>query len=155
MLPINRDPAALCPKFAELVGRFIQAWNLNHPEAPISLFEGLRVKGRQAELYAQGRSAPGKIVTNAPEGMSWHCYGLAADLVFDADPVKPGLQWTWDGKMPWPQMGAMAISMGLEWAGNWKFFKEYPHVQQTYGLQITEAHALYQSGGLLGVWATL
>lgn len=35
---------------------------------------------RQNELYAQGRTAPGRIVTKAKGGESPHQYGLAADV---------------------------------------------------------------------------
>lgn len=35
---------------------------------------------QQASLYAQGRTAPGPVVTNAPPGSSYHNYGAAADL---------------------------------------------------------------------------
>ena len=35
----------------------------------------------QAMLYAQGRSRPGKIVTQAKPGQSYHNYGLAFDWV--------------------------------------------------------------------------
>lgn len=35
---------------------------------------------RQNELYAQGRTTPGNIVTNAKGGESPHQYGLAADV---------------------------------------------------------------------------
>ena len=39
-----------------------------------------RTKAEQDSLYAQGRTAPGEIVTNAKGGDSYHNYGLAADL---------------------------------------------------------------------------
>ena len=47
--------------------------------------EVLRSSARQAELYAQGRSKPGKIVTNAKPGQSWHQYGLAIDFCLIID----------------------------------------------------------------------
>jgi len=155
MTPINRNITDLHPAFAAQIQGFLDAWNAAHPDQQLGMFEGLRVFPRQAELYAQGRTAPGSIVTNAPAGMSWHCYGLAADLVFDADPVKPGMQWTWDGKMPWPEMGAAAQAAGLEWAGAWLHFKEFPHVQNPHGMQLAEALELFNRGGLQAVWAAI
>lgn len=155
MITINRDLSALYPPFAADVSKFISAWNLNHPDTPVQIFEGFRSYGRQGELYAQGRTSPGHIVTNAPEGMSFHCYGIAVDLVFDADPVKPGIQWTWDGKMPWDKLSAMSISMGFESAGTWRTFKEWPHFQKTYGMQITEALEIARISGVNGVWEKL
>lgn len=41
----------------------------------------LRANATQADLYAQGRSKPGRIVTNAKPGHSPHNYSLAADYV--------------------------------------------------------------------------
>lgn len=174
---INRDPESLCPVFGADLKRFVASWNLNHPVQPVGIFEGFRTYERQQELYAKGRtmrsdipcfhdgkSNPvgtcprhplGAVATNAPAGLSWHNYGLAADIVFDADPVKPLLQASWDGKFPWDKLGAMGQAMGLEWAGAWRTFREFPHFQKTYGLQITEAHELFRTGGLQAVWAAL
>jgi hypothetical protein len=44
--------------------------------------EGFRSFERQADLYAQGRSVPGAIVTQAPPGKSMHNYGLASDWAY-------------------------------------------------------------------------
>lgn len=54
---------------------------------PFTLFvvEGLRTKERQAELYAQGRTKPGKIVTWTMA--SKHLEGRAVDLAPIADGV--------------------------------------------------------------------
>ena len=62
----------------------------------IRVTEGLRSWNEQQRLYEQGRTTPGKIVTNCPGGHSWHNLGLAVDEVFDiADqietkPLHPG-----------------------------------------------------------------
>lgn len=40
---------------------------------------GVRDSAQQAALYAQGRTAPGPVVTDAPAGTSAHEYGLAID----------------------------------------------------------------------------
>jgi hypothetical protein len=42
--------------------------------------EGHRTYERQRELYAQGRTAPGAIVTQALPGESAHNFGLACDI---------------------------------------------------------------------------
>ena len=42
-------------------------------------FYGLRTFAEQDALYAQGRSVPGSIVTNAKGGESPHNYGCASD----------------------------------------------------------------------------
>lgn len=48
---------------------------------PFRLFEGFRTPQRQWDLYAQGRTRPGSIVTKAQPWSSYHQYGIAGDFV--------------------------------------------------------------------------
>ena len=90
----------------------------------------------QSALYAQGRTAHGKIVTNAKAGQSFHNYRLAFDFV----PLVNGkAQWN-DAKL-FERCGVIAESVGLEWAGRWKSFKELAHCQATGGLKLTDLQA--------------
>lgn len=91
----------------------------------------------QAELYAQGRTKPGKIVTKAKPGQSWHNWKVAVDVV----PLRNGKP-VWgttgaDGQL-WEKVGEIGESVGLEWAGRWKTFKEYAHFQYTGGLTLAD-----------------
>lgn len=93
-----------------------------------------RDNASQDALYAQGRTKPGKIVTNAKAGQSWHNYRCAVDVV----PIVAGKP-RWDVKDEvWQQVGKLGKAAGLEWAGDWKRFKEYPHFQYTGGLTLTQ-----------------
>lgn len=90
----------------------------------------------QAALYAQGRTTPGEIVTNAAPGQSAHnisINGKPAALAFDAVPVVNGKpQWQTTGKQgaAWLQMGIIAAELGLKWGGNFKGkLKDCPHFQ--------------------------
>lgn len=87
----------------------------------------------QMALYAQGRTTAGVVVTNAPAGKSFHNYRVALDVV----PIINGKP-NWSDKLLWEQIGAIGESCGLEWAGRWKTFKEYPHFQYTGGLTIAQ-----------------
>lgn len=88
----------------------------------------------QNALYAQGRTAPGKIVTNAKAGQSWHNYRCAVDVV----PIVAGKP-RWDVKDEvWQKIGKLGKEAGLEWAGDWKRFREYPHFQYTGGLTMAQ-----------------
>ena len=88
----------------------------------------------QNALYAQGRTIPGKIVTNAKAGQSWHNYRCAVDVV----PIVAGKP-RWDVKdAVWQAIGKLGKEAGLEWAGDWKRFKEYPHFQYTGGLTMAQ-----------------
>src|SRR5271168_4639229 len=62
----------------------------------VRIDQGLRTWAQQALLYAQGRTAPGNIVTYAQPGESFHNYGLALDFV----PMLAGVP-IWDVKHPW------------------------------------------------------
>lgn len=88
----------------------------------------------QEALYAQGRTAPGRIVTNARAGQSFHNYRCAVDVV----PLLHGKP-VWDAKNSlWQDVGRIGKTAGLEWAGDWKRFKEYPHFQYTGGLTLAQ-----------------
>lgn len=101
-----------------------------------------RDNASQDALYAQGRTKPGKIVTNAKAGQSWHNYRCAVDVV----PIVAGKP-RWDVKDEvWQQVGKLGKAAGLEWAGDWKKFKEYPHFQYTGGLTLAQL----QSGAKIG-----
>lgn len=49
-------------------------------------YQGYRTFSQQDALYAEGRSSPGHVVTNARGGESAHCYGCASDwTIWDGD----------------------------------------------------------------------
>lgn len=115
----------------------------------VDCFSGLRTFKEQADLYAQGRTKPGKVVTKSLPGQSMHNWGVAFDLVFDADNWKPGMQWSWDDKWPWKKLGKLGESMGLEWGGNWTALRDYPHFQMTYGLHLDAFYDVYRKAKAL------
>ena len=91
----------------------------------------------QDALYAQGRTAPGKVVTNAKGGQSFHNYRLA----FDFCPIVNGKP-QWSDLPTFKRCGDIGASLGLEWAGNWKGnFREYAHLQWTNGLTLKDLQA--------------
>lgn len=91
----------------------------------------------QNALYAQGRTKPGKVVTNARGGESMHNFGLAIDVV----EIKNGEPlWTNDR---WAKIGQIGKSVGFEWGGDWKFIDK-PHFQNTRGLSLAQIQKLPQ-----------
>lgn len=90
----------------------------------------------QNALYAQGRTKPGRIVTNAKAGQSFHNYRLAFDVV----PIVNG-KAMWNDMRTFRRLGEIGKNIGLEWAGDWKAFKEYPHFQWTGGLSLGQLRA--------------
>jgi peptidoglycan L-alanyl-D-glutamate endopeptidase CwlK len=87
----------------------------------------------QNALYAQGRTAAGKIVTNAKAGQSFHNWRCAVDVV----PIVNG-KAVWNDNGTWARVGVIGKSVGLEWAGDWKRFKEFPHFQYTGGTTLAQ-----------------
>lgn len=90
----------------------------------------------QAALFEQGRSLPGKIVTNARAGESFHNHACAFDFV----PIVNG-KAQWNDDRTFAQCGQIAESVGLEWAGRWTKFTEFAHCQYTGGLTIKDLQA--------------
>jgi peptidoglycan L-alanyl-D-glutamate endopeptidase CwlK len=110
----------------------------------------LRTDKEQDELYAQGRTKPGKKVTNAKGGQSYHNYGLAFDicLIIDGKVASWDTLKDFDGdkKADWMEVVEIAKKHGWEWGGDWAKFKDAPHFQKTFGKKTSELKAL-RSGG--------
>lgn len=91
-----------------------------------------RNEADQASLFASGRSKRGPILTNAEPGQSAHNVmlgGSPAACAFDIVILKDG-KVQWDANDPlWKRAGEIGVKVGLEWAGNWQHFKEFPHFQ--------------------------
>lgn len=98
----------------------------------------LRTNAEQDALYALGRTKPGKIVTNAKGGSSYHNYGLAIDFVLL---VNGQVSWAVDKN--WAAVIAIFESYGWESGHRWKF-KDSPHVQKTFGKTIAQLAAAKQ-----------
>lgn len=119
-------------RFQPLVGRTAKALVAKMAELghPIRITSTYRSDSEQAMLYAQGRTMPGNIVTNAKPGESFHNYGVAFDVVFR----KEGFDAPED---LWQLLGATGKAIGLSWGGDWKSFPDRPHFEMTlrYNLQ--------------------
>jgi len=107
---------------------------------------GNRTWDEQAKIYAQGRSAPGKIVTNAKPGYSNHNYGIAVDMgVFKEgkylDGSKPSEAEAFHRKA-----AEVAAKYNIEWGGSWKSFKDYPHFEYRTGKTLSQLRQLVTEG---------
>ena len=101
--------------------------------------EGFRSKEYQDALYAKGRTAPGKIVTNAKGSTysSQHMWGVAFDiaindskLLYDAATIR--------------KVAVIAKGIGLGWGGDWKSIVDTPHFYlPKWGSTTSQLKALY------------
>jgi len=89
----------------------------------IKIIDGSRTYAQQDALYAQGRTKPGPIVTNARGGYSWHNFALAFDIG-----VFHGTEYLDDGH-EYDAVGAIGERLGLEWGGRWSAIVDKPHFQ--------------------------
>ena len=89
----------------------------------VKIICGLRSYAEQAELFAKGRTQPGRRVTNAGPGQSMHNFGLAFDVGVFVDgkylPESP----------QYLSAGAIGKELGLRWGGDFKSIKDEPHFE--------------------------
>ena len=134
----SRNVNDLNPRVKELCLKFIA--ECKSKGIDIIITSTYRSAQEQNALYAQGRTVAGKKVTNAKGGQSFHNFRLAFDVV----PLIAGKAVWGDNKL-WDRIGAIGKGVGLEWAGDWKNFKEMAHFQLTDGLTIKD----FQEGKVL------
>lgn len=80
----------------------------------------------QAKLYAQGRSAPGKIVTRAVAGSSPHNFQCAVDCwVMSED--GSSIDWNNQEYKEIARTHAAAVSDKIVWGGNFNSLVDLPH----------------------------
>lgn len=116
----------------------------------------LRTYKEQDDLYAIGRTKPGKIVTNAKGGESFHNFGLALDFCLLVDKDGNGTYETavWDTKSDydndnisdWQEVIKIFTAYGWECGINWKFI-DPPHVQKSFGYSVKQLQKLQQGVG--------
>lgn len=115
-----------------VVATYVQ---LQAEDIPFKIFEAYRFPQRQEDLYAQGRTQPGPIVTYAKPWFSYHQYGLAVDFVLYINGA-----WSWDDKTAtrkqwWAKLHQVGAAEGLM-----RLDFETPHLQ----LAGTSSNALYE-----------
>lgn len=119
-----RDITLCHPRLQTLAQELIKV--CNESGLKIKIGETFRTKEEQDDLYAQGRTKPGNVVTNAPGSSysSYHQWGTAFDI-YRAD--GKGAYYDSDGFFS--KAGAIGVKLGLEWGGNWHSIVDKPHFQ--------------------------
>lgn len=96
---------------------------------------------RSDELYAQGRTKPGQIVTNAPGGSSLHNYSLAIDFV---NQINGKEVWKVDDN--WMKVVNVFKRYGFKSGLDFKSIKDAPHFEMSLGYSVKQLLALYKAG---------
>lgn len=102
-----------------------------------TVVEGVRADQRQKELFAQGRTSPGKIVTQVDGVTKKSKHQKQSDgfsHAVDIYPYRNGSVQINDVqslKVIAKHIKEIAHSMGVKisWGGDWKSFKDYPHFE--------------------------
>lgn len=120
---------------------------------PFRVTQGLRTWREQELLYAEGRTIPGLIVTNAAPGHSYHNFGLAVDLV---PIIQLNYSPDWNLEHPqWKRLVEVGESLGLKAGAKFRTFKDWPHFQNTGKLPDSpddNVREIFKRGGTLAVW---
>jgi len=109
----------------------------------IQITSGYRTNQQQDELYAQGRTKSGKVITNAKGGQSMHNFGIAIDIVI----LDASGEYIWNidlYKNLWHIAKLSKLDeKGLWWGGLWTSFKEGVHFDASGGKSLKEIIELY------------
>jgi peptidoglycan L-alanyl-D-glutamate endopeptidase CwlK len=114
------------------------------------IISGTRTFAEQNELFAQGRTKSGKIVTKAKGGESNHNFGIAWDIgIFDGTNYLTGA--TRQEEQAYIDLGKhiLAKVADLEWGGNWHDFVDRPHYQLNAGETVAAIRQLFERGNAL------
>lgn len=146
-VPLIKSPSVLAPGFRAALQRvFVR---LRHGGFDPVIAESLRTDARQRYLFGFGREyddGRGEVTESADCAHTWHCYGLAADVI--------SIAHGWDSEAFFEALGAAAHAERLAWGGNWHR-RDLPHVQWGSPMLVSpspRAAALRESGGVEAVW---
>lgn len=121
---MSRDIKMCHPKLQTLANRLVAEGRKQG--LIIKLGECFRSVAEQDALYAQGRTKPGSIVTNA-KGSSYssmHQWGIAFDV------IRNDGKGAYNNSDGWfDRVGKIGKSLGLEWGGDWTSPVDKPHFQ--------------------------
>ena len=129
----------LKPEVAVLASAFIAGCRAAGVEVIIT--STYRDVEAQDAIFAQGRTLPGRVITNCRGGNSMHQYRVA----FDFCPLNAKGAPDWNDSSLWRKCGKIGQDLGLEWGGSWESFTDMPHFQFTQGKTIAQLHQEYQA----------
>ena len=126
-----RDITLCHPRLQKIAAAWIKACAVEGITVAIS--ETLRTVAEQDALYAQGRTKPGNIVTNA-KGSSYksqHQWGIAFDFYLKMDVDGDGKisdDAYNDSKGHFKHAAEIGKKLGLAWGGDWSSIVDKPHL---------------------------
>lgn len=115
----------LLPELQVMAVKFLTEANrrLGNSGITAKIISGHRGKEEQDALYAQGRTKPGKIVTNAKFPKSNHNHRRAFDIG-----LFKGKEYLGESPL-YRELGPIGESVGLAWGGRFKSILDLPHYE--------------------------
>jgi peptidoglycan L-alanyl-D-glutamate endopeptidase CwlK len=143
----EKNILTLHPKAQELARVFLNSvadfQDLRVAGITLKIISGTRTYDEQAELFAQGRTKSGKIVTNAEPGESNHNFGLAWDVgLFRGNEYLPESEL-------YDAAGAIGKELGLEWGGDWTRLVDKPHFQLRTVMTLAQIREKFEGGNTI------
>lgn len=119
---IMRGVEHLHPKLQQICETFMK--QCKESGLNVKITDTLRTEEEQNTLYAQGRTAPGSIVTNVAYPNSAHNWGVAFDICRN----EKGREYA-DSDGFFTKCGEIGKKLGLFWGGDFKSFTDKPHFE--------------------------
>jgi peptidoglycan LD-endopeptidase CwlK len=117
----------------------------------IAIDSTFRTFDQQQADYNQGRDSNGNVVnqaaviSDAPPGHSYHNYGLAFDWHISGMPTPTSYIQALNNQS-WMTVVNAFKAAGWAWGGDWTSFKDYDHLQYTFGNSVSDLLDLYNNG---------
>ncbi len=133
----KKNIATLEPRVQVMAEAFLAKANaFLEPSGVIAkVISGTRTYAEQDALYAKRPK-----VTNARGGYSNHNFGVAFDIG-----LFKGSDYLEDSPL-YESIAPIGKQIGLEWGGDWKSIKDYPHYEYPTGLTMEEKRARHDAG---------
>lgn len=130
----EKNIKTLHPKIQDKAREFVIKANqyLGLVGQEVKIISGTRTYEEQDTLYAQGRTRPGDVVTNARGGYSNHNFSIAFDIGIFSN-------GKYLGESPaYKELSTIGKALGFEWGGDWKSIKDFPHYEWPTGLTLAQ-----------------
>lgn len=118
---MSKDISLLHPYLQNIIDKFLK--ECRKQGFIVGISDTLRTKKEQNNLYAQGRTKPGNIVTWVDYPFSHHNWGIAFDIYRNDGKGAYNDSDNWFYKV-----GQIGKSFNLEWGGDW-YPQDKPHFQ--------------------------
>lgn len=134
----SRNIKDLDPALQIIAQRFLDLCNINPVftamRSTVFLTQTYRSSNEQNVDYAQGRTEPGHIITNARGGQSAHnccaTNGTPDARAFDFGIKRANGSLDWDPRDDlWQRAISIGKSLGLVSGSDWHSLKDYPHLE--------------------------